>query len=201
MSDCSTEDGHDHVFKLLLIGDSSVGKSCLLSRFTRGEFRLDPKPTTTNNIAARHVYVDSNIIEAQIVDIAGNHKYRDFTTDVQMQETVGALIVYDFTRHSTFEDVERWYIELQIANDEIEIILIGNKSDLVKNSVTSFTGVGKTFADKVSLSFIETSAKNNINVEKAFAELVTRIFKKVIEDDAIDAAGAPVVSPAISSEG
>ncbi|PWA83383.1 small GTPase superfamily [Artemisia annua] len=179
MAGCRFEDGHDHLYKLLLIGDSCVGKSSLLSRFTRGEFRPDHNPTTTNNVVARDVYVDGKIIKAQIVDIAGNHKYRDFSTDVHMQNAVGALIVYDVTRHSTFEDVERWYRELKIANGEIEVTLIGNKTDLVKDSVTIYAKARRSYAERVSVSLTETSAKNGINVEKVFAELISRIFRKV----------------------
>ncbi|GJZ10661.1 putative ubiquitinyl hydrolase 1 [Tanacetum coccineum] len=179
MAGCSVEDGHDHLYKLLLIGDSCVGKSSLLSRFTRGEFRPDHNPTTTNNLVARDVYVDGKIIKVQTVDIACNHKYRDFSTDIQMQNVVGALIVYDVTRWSTFEDVERWYTELKIANGEIEVTLVLNKTDLVKESVTSYSEAGKSFAERVLVSLIETSAKDGRNVERAFAELITRIFRKV----------------------
>ncbi|PWA62451.1 TRAF-like family protein [Artemisia annua] len=187
MAGCRFEDGHDHLYKLLLIGDSCVGKSSLLSRFTRGEFRTDHNPTTTNNVVARDVYVDGKIVKAQIVDIAGNHKYRDFSTDVQMQNVVGALIVYDVTRCSTFEDVERWFRDLKISNGEIEVTLIGNKTDLVKDSVTTYAEAGKSFAERVSVSLTETSAKEGINVEKVFAELITRIFRKVIKNDTMGA--------------
>ncbi|GJY66883.1 putative ubiquitinyl hydrolase 1 [Tanacetum coccineum] len=179
MAGCNVEDGHDHLYKLLLIGDSCVGKSSLLSRFARGEFRPDYNSTTTNNVVARDVYVDGKIIKAQIVDIAGNHKYRDFSTDVQMQNVVGALIVYDVSRCSTFEDVERWYRDLKIANGEIEVTLVLNKTDLVKDSVTSYSEAGKSFAERVLVGLIETSAKDGRNVEKAFAELIGRIFRKI----------------------
>lgn len=172
MNSSSAEDGHDHLVKLLVIGDSGVGKSSLLSRFTRGKFRLEPNPTTTNNIVVRHVYVDGNVVKARIVDIAGIHRYRAFNDDIQAQNANGALIVYDLTRYSTFKDVEKWYKELQIANVEIEIMLIANKTDLMEDSVTTFIEVGKSFAERDSLSFNETSAKDDRNVEKAFAEVL-----------------------------
>ncbi|KAL7585240.1 hypothetical protein Lser_V15G46162 [Lactuca serriola] len=195
---CSAHDGHDHLVKLLLIGDSGVGKSSLVSRFTRGKFRPDPKPTSTNNIVARHVCVDGKVFKVQIVDIPGNSSYSDISTEVL--STNGALIVYDVTSLSTFENAEKWYKELQIANGEIEVMLIGNKSDhLVNDFVTTCTDAGKELAERESLVFIETSAKDNKNVEKAFVEVVTLIFEKLIENDTMDAINAHAF-PEISSE-
>lgn len=200
MTGCSAHDGHDHLVKLLLIGDSGVGKSSLVSRFTRGKFRPDPKPTSTNNIVARHVCVDGKVFKVQIVDIPGiNSSYSDISTEVL--STNGALIVYDVMSLSTFENAEKWYKELQIANGEIEVMLIGNKSDLVNDFVsTTCTDAGKELAERESLGFIETSAKDNKNVEKAFVEVVTLIFEKLIENDTMDAINAHAF-PEMSSEG
>lgn len=181
---------------MLLVGDSGVGKSSLVSRFTRGKFKPDPKPTSTNIIAARHVYVDGKVIKARIVDVAGYSSYSDISRE--LPSTNGALIVYDVTSHSTFTNAEKWYRELRIAHDQIEMMLIGNKSDLINDSVTTTAIAGKAFAQRESLGFIETSAKDYRNVEKAFVQVVTRIFQKLFKNDIRDAINALV--PAISSE-
>ena len=118
------------VLTVVLIGDSGVGKSNLLSRFTRNEFNLDSKSTIGVEFATRSIQVDSKTIKAQIWDTAGQERYRAITS-AYYRGAVGALLVYDISKHQTYENVTRWLKELRDhADTNIVIMLVGNKSDL-----------------------------------------------------------------------
>ncbi|ONK68282.1 uncharacterized protein A4U43_C05F9630 [Asparagus officinalis] len=192
MGSYKAEDDYDYLFKVVLIGDSGVGKSNLLSRFTRNEFSLESKSTIGVEFATRSLNVDGKVIKAQIWDTAGQERYRAITS-AYYRGAVGALLVYDVTRHATFENVERWLKELRNHTDpNIVVMLIGNKSDL-RHLIAVSTEDGKSFAESESLYFMETSALESTNVENAFAEILTQIYrvvnKKAIEanDDAASA--------------
>ncbi|NXW17928.1 RB11B protein, partial [Circaetus pectoralis] len=115
---------------VVLIGDSGVGKSNLLSRFTRNEFNLESKSTIGVEFATRSIQVDGKTIKAQIWDTAGQERYRAITS-AYYRGAVGALLVYDIAKHLTYENVERWLKELRDhADNNIVIMLVGNKSDL-----------------------------------------------------------------------
>lgn len=115
---------------MVLIGDSGVGKSNLLSRFTRNEFNIDSKSTIGVEFATRSIQVDSKTIKAQIWDTAGQERYRAITS-AYYRGAVGALLVYDISKHNTYENVTRWLKELRDhADSNIVIMLVGNKSDL-----------------------------------------------------------------------
>ncbi|XP_008584176.1 PREDICTED: ras-related protein Rab-11A isoform X2 [Galeopterus variegatus] len=124
------DDEYDYLFKVVLIGDSGVGKSNLLSRFTRNEFNLESKSTIGVEFATRSIQVDGKTIKAQIWDTAGQERYRAITS-AYYRGAVGALLVYDIAKHLTYENVERWLKELRDhADSNIVIMLVGNKSDL-----------------------------------------------------------------------
>ncbi|CAI0437665.1 unnamed protein product [Linum tenue] len=114
------DEEYDYLFKIVLIGDSGVGKSNLLSRFTRNEFCLESKSTIGVEFATRTLQVEGRVVKAQIWDTAG-----------QERGALGALLVYDVTKPITFENVSRWLKELRDhADANIVIMLIGNKTDL-----------------------------------------------------------------------
>jgi len=169
------EDEYDYLFKVVLIGDSGVGKSNLLSRFTRNEFNLESKSTIGVEFATRSIQVDKKTIKAQIWDTAGQERYRAITS-AYYRGAVGALLVYDISKHGTYENVERWLKELRDhADTNIIISLVGNKSDLRHlRSVPS--DEAKAFAEKNGVSFIETSALDSTNVEQAFHTILTEIY-------------------------
>lgn len=157
---------------VVLIGDSGVGKSNLLSRFTRNEFNLDSKSTIGVEFATRSIQVDSKTIKAQIWDTAGQERYRAITS-AYYRGAVGALLVYDISKHQTYENVTRWLKELRDhADSNIVIMLVGNKSDL-KHLRAVPTEEAKQFASENNLSFIETSALDASNVEMAFQNILT----------------------------
>ncbi|KAF9791712.1 hypothetical protein SFRURICE_020111 [Spodoptera frugiperda] len=166
------EDEYDYLFKVVLIGDSGVGKSSLLSRFTRNEFNLESKSTIGVEFATRSIEVDGKTIKAQIWDTAGQERYRAITS-AYYRGAVGALLVYDIAKHLSYENVERWLRELRDhADQNILIMLVGNKSDL-RHLRSIPTEEAKAFAERNGLSFIETSALDSTNVEPAFQNILT----------------------------
>ncbi|KAL9642986.1 hypothetical protein ABK040_010678 [Willaertia magna] len=170
------DDEYDYLFKIVLIGDSGVGKSNLLSRFTRNEFNLESKSTIGVEFATRTIQTDGKTIKAQIWDTAGQERYRAITS-AYYRGAVGALLVYDIAKRATFENVERWLKELRDhAVPNIVVMLVGNKSDL-RHLRAVTTEEAKAFAEKNSLSFIETSALDSTNVELAFLTILKEIYK------------------------
>jgi len=172
------DDEYDYLFKVVLIGDSGVGKSNLLSRFTRNEFNLESKSTIGVEFATRSIQVDGKTIKAQIWDTAGQERYRAITS-AYYRGAVGALLVYDIAKHLTYENVDRWLRELRDhADANIVIMLVGNKSDL-RHLRAVPTEEAKGFAEDNQLSFIETSALDSTNVETAFHNILTEIYRIV----------------------
>nr|XP_051691459.1 ras-related protein Rab-11B isoform X1 [Oryctolagus cuniculus] len=172
---------------VVLIGDSGVGKSNLLSRFTRNEFNLESKSTIGVEFATRSIQVDGKTIKAQIWDTAGQERYRAITS-AYYRGAVGALLVYDIAKHLTYENVERWLKELRDhADSNIVIMLVGNKSDL-RHLRAVPTDEARAFAEKNNLSFIETSALDSTNVEEAFKNILTEIYRIVSQKQIADRA-------------
>jgi len=189
----SREDEYDFLFKVVLIGDSGVGKSNLLSRFTRNEFSMESKSTIGVEFATRSIAVDSKTIKAQIWDTAGQERYRAITS-AYYRGAVGALLVYDISKHITYENVVSWLKELRDhADSNIVIMLVGNKSDL-RHLRAVPTEEAKAFAAENGLSFIETSALDASNVELAFQNILTEIYR-IVSSKALDQQGDPSARP------
>jgi len=185
-----SESNYDYLFKVVLIGDSGVGKSNLLSRFTRNEFNIDSKSTIGVEFATRSVKVDDKVVKAQIWDTAGQERYRAITS-AYYRGAVGALLVYDISKHPTFVDVTRWLKELRDhADSSIVIMLVGNKSDL-KHLRAVGTDEAKGFAEENVLLFIETSAMDASNVETAFQQILTDIYR-IVSSKALESTAEPI---------
>ncbi|CAN8065138.1 unnamed protein product [Agarophyton chilense] len=168
------EDEYDYLFKIVLIGDSGVGKSNLLLRFTRNEVDLNSKTTIGVEFATRSVPIQGKIIKAQIWDTAGQERYRAITS-AYYRGAVGALLVYDITKKNTFESVARWLKELKDhADSKIVVMLVGNKCDL-KNERQVSVEDGTEAAAKFGLSFLETSALDATNVDESFKQVLEQI--------------------------
>jgi Ras-related protein Rab-11A len=173
------DEAYHFLFKLVLIGDSGVGKSNLLSRFTRGTFDLDNKSTIGVEFATKSIKIDNKVVvKAQIWDTAGQERYRAITS-AYYRGAVGALLVFDISKHETFKNCERWLSELRDhADQNIVIMLVGNKTDL-RHLRTVSTEEATEFAEKHNLAFIETSALDATGVDTAFQQLLTEIYKIV----------------------
>lgn len=176
------------VCAVVVIGDSGVGKSNLLSRFTRNEFNLESKSTIGVEFATRSVNIEGKTIKAQIWDTAGQERYRAITS-AYYRGAVGALVVYDITKDTSFENVEKWLAELrENATADITMMLVGNKTDLANMRAVS-TETGKAYAEKNGVSFIEASALTASNVEAAFLQILSEIYhKKASKEQAANAA-------------
>ncbi|PSS02913.1 Ras-related protein like [Actinidia chinensis var. chinensis] len=184
------DEEYDYLFKVVLIGDSGVGKSNLLSRFTRNEFCLESKSTIGVEFATRTLQVEGRTVKAQIWDTAGQERYRAITS-AYYRGALGALLVYDVTKPTTFENVSRWLKELRDhADSNIVIMLIGNKTDL-KHLRAVATEDAQGFAETEGLSFIETSALEAINVEKAFQMILSEIYRIISKKSLASEDSAP----------
>ncbi|KAG2129878.1 GTPase [Suillus bovinus] len=184
---------YDFLFKVVLIGDSGVGKSNILSRFTRNEFNLESKSTIGVEFATRSITVDGKTVKAQIWDTAGQERYRAITS-AYYRGAVGALLVYDIAKHATYVDVTRWLKELRDhADSNIVIMLVGNKSDL-KHLRAVPTEEAKSFAAENELSFIETSALDASNVESAFQTILSDIHR-IVSSKSLEQSADPIKGP------
>lgn len=185
---------YDYLFKIVLIGDSGVGKSNILSRFTRNEFCLESKSTIGVEFATRTLQVEGKTVKAQIWDTAGQERYRAITS-AYYRGAVGALMVYDITKKQTFENVQRWLRELRDhADSNIVIMLVGNKSDL--NHLRAVPeSEAQEMAEKDGLTFLETSALEANNVEKAFQTILLDIYQ-IVRKKALAAQEAAASVPA-----
>ncbi|KAL6520487.1 Ras-related protein RABA5a [Orobanche hederae] len=165
----------DYLFKIVMIGDSAVGKSNLLSRFARDEFYPNSKSTIGVEFQTQKMEISGKEVKAQIWDTAGQERFRAVTS-AYYRGAVGALVVYDISRRRTFESVGRWLNELHTHSDmNVVTILVGNKSDL-RDAREVTTGEGKALAETQGLFFIETSALDSSNVVVAFQTVVKEIF-------------------------
>ncbi|KAL9275623.1 Ras-related protein [Drosera capensis] len=168
----------DYVFKVVLIGDSAVGKSQLLARFARNEFSVDSKATIGVEFQTKTIVIDKKTVKAQIWDTAGQERYRAVTS-AYYRGAVGAMLVYDMTKRQSFDHMARWLEELRgHADKNIVIILIGNKCDLASLRAVPVEDA-KEFAERESLFFMETSALDTTNVESAFFTVLTEIYRTV----------------------
>ncbi|XP_072975330.1 ras-related protein Rab11C-like [Typha angustifolia] len=187
---------YDYLFKIVLIGDSGVGKSNILSRFTRNEFCLESKSTIGVEFATRTLQIESKTIKAQIWDTAGQERYRAITS-AYYRGAVGALLVYDITKKQTFDNILRWLRELRDhADANIVIMMVGNKSDL--NHLRSVSeDDAQVLAEKEGLSFLETSALEAFNIEKAFQTILSEIYHIVSKKAFATQEAARTISPPI----
>lgn len=169
-------DHYDYLYKIVLIGDSGVGKSSLLSRFTRNEFDLESKSTIGVEFATRSITVDGKVIKAQVWDTAGQERYRAITS-AYYRGAVGAILVYDLSKQKTFENVARWLLEVrEHAESSIVTMLVGNKCDL-RHLRAVPTDEAKKYASESGLSFIEASALESTNVEEAFTQTIKEVHE------------------------
>ncbi|KAJ6571176.1 ras family-domain-containing protein [Mycena capillaripes] len=184
---------YDYLFKVVLIGDSGVGKSNLVSRFTHNEFHLESKSTIGVEFAARSIDVDGRTVKAQIWDTAGQERYRAITS-AYYRGAAGALLVYDIAKHATYVNATRWLKELRDhADSNIVIMLVGNKSDL-KHLRAVPTDEAKAFATENGLSFMETSALDASNVDGAFQTILTDICC-IVSNNSLEESNNPVDTP------
>ena len=158
---------YDYLFKLLIIGDSGVGKSCLLLRFSDDIFTDSFISTIGVDFKIKTVEIDGVKIKLQIWDTAGQERFRTITSSYY-RGAHGIIVVYDVTDHKSFDNITKWLKEIDtFAGPTVQKLLVGNKCDLVNERNVSVEE-GKALAEGLKVPFVETSAKNSTNVEQAF---------------------------------
>jgi len=169
------------LIKLLLIGDSGVGKSCLLPRFSEDSFAPSFITTIGIDYKIRTIELDGKKIKLQIWDTAGQERFRTITT-AYYRSAMGVLLVYDVTDDKSFANIKNWIRNIeQHASENINKVLIGNKCDLVDKRIID-TARGKSLADEFKIPFYETSAKNSTNVDEAFISLARDVKKRLLDN-------------------
>ncbi|MEJ1273533.1 RAB1B member RAS oncogene family [Cricetulus griseus] len=169
---------YDYLFKLLLIGDSGVGKSCLLLRFADDTYTESYISTIGVDFKIRTIELDGKTIKLQIWDTAGQERFRTITSSYY-RGAHGIIVVYDVTDQESYANVKQWLQEIdRYASENVNKLLVGNKSDLTTKKVVDNT-TAKEFADSLGVPFLETSAKNATNVEQAFMTMAAEIKKRM----------------------
>ncbi|CAM8910429.1 hypothetical protein QQ045_033137 [Rhodiola kirilowii] len=201
---------YDYLIKLLLIGDSGVGKSCLLLRFSDDSFTTSFITTIGIDFKIRTVELDGKRIKLQIWDTAGQERFRTITT-AYYRGAMGILLVYDVTDESSFNNIKNWIRNIeQHASDNVNKILVGNKADMDESKRAVPTAKGQALADEYGIKFFETSAKTNMNVEQVFFSIARDIKERLSETDSKaepptikiskpDAASGSAATPATSA--
>ncbi|CAL8090155.1 unnamed protein product [Orchesella dallaii] len=169
---------YDYLFKLLLIGDSGVGKSCLLLRFSDDTYTDSYISTIGVDFKIRTIELDGKTIKLQIWDTAGQERFRTITSSYY-RGAHGIIVVYDCTDLESFNNVKQWLEEIdRYACENVNKLLVGNKCDLTSKKVVNYQNA-KEFADSLGIPFLETSAKNATNVEQAFMTMASEIKARV----------------------
>lgn len=168
------EQAYDYLFKLLLIGDSGVGKSSLLLRFSDDTYETNFNSTIGVDFKIKTVDLDDKVVKLQIWDTAGQERFRTLTSSYY-RGAHGVIIVYDVTDTESFDNVKKWLQDIdKNASEGVQKLLVGNKCDLASKKAVDFA-MAKELADEMSMPFLEASAKNSRNVEAAFMAMTSAI--------------------------
>jgi len=167
----------DYLFKIIVLGDCAVGKSNILSKYSKNIFNKSSKSTIGVELITKFFRYENKIIKVNIWDTAGQERYTSMIT-TYYKGAKGALLVYDITRKITFDNIDNWLKELiSINSNKISICLIGNKNDLsLLRQVSQKDAQIK--ANKYGIKFYETSALDSSNIKNAFEELIKDIYIK-----------------------
>ena len=168
----------DYIFKIVLIGDTSVGKSCLLTRFADDQFTDNYVTTIGVDFRFKTMIVMDKIIKVQVWDTAGEERYRSIT-NAYYRGAEGILIVFDLTNEESFKSIQNWINEVTVfTGKDVIIICLGNKSDL-KSEISKNTI--DEFKKKTNLEIFNVSAKTGEGVEEAFKHIIELLIKKKME--------------------
>ncbi|XP_065192618.1 ras-related protein Rab-8B-like [Sycon ciliatum] len=169
---------YDFLFKLLLIGDSGVGKTCILFRFSEDAFNSTFISTIGIDFKIRTIELDGKKIKLQIWDTAGQERFRTITT-AYYRGAMGIMLVYDITNDKSFDNIKNWIRNIEEhASADVERMILGNKCDMDEKRTVSKER-GEQLAVEYGVKFMETSAKASINVEESFIMLARDIKTKM----------------------
>ncbi|KAI3386953.1 hypothetical protein SNEBB_004138 [Seison nebaliae] len=177
----AADQNFDYMFKQLIIGNSSVGKTSFLFRYADDSFTSTFVSTVGIDFKVKTVFRQDKRVKLQIWDTAGQERYRTITT-AYYRGAMGFILMYDITNEESFNAVQDWCTQIKMYSwDNAQVVLVGNKCDLEDERVIT-TERGKRLADQLGLEFFEASAKENINVKEVFERLVDIICEKVKEN-------------------
>lgn len=169
---------YNYLMKFILIGNSGVGKSCMLFQFIEDKFKNGIEPTIGIEFGTKIMDIKEKIVRLQIWDSAGQENYRSITRSYY-RNTICAFLVYDTSSRKSFEDIKIWLEEAKTyGNKSMYFVLIGNKCDLRESREVPLVD-GEIFAKENQMIFFETSAKENVNVFKAFESVVECIVADI----------------------
>jgi small GTP-binding protein len=184
-------------FKLVLLGDASVGKSCLVVRFAKGEFYEYQEPTIGAAFMTQTVSLGSEVVKFEIWDTAGQERYKSLAP-MYYRGAAAAVIVYDITSRESFDAAKSWVAELQ-STDTL-IALAGNKSDLDSSRVVE-RETAQAYAEEMNILFMETSARSGQNVNELFHDIAVKLPKQSKEEESRNGFQVGGKAPVGGSEG
>lgn len=167
---------YDHLFKVLMVGDSGVGKSCILLRFVDQQYNETYISTIGVDFRIKTLEIAGKKVKLQIWDTAGQERFRTITSSYY-RGAHGVMVVYDSTSEQSFYNVKQWLHEIsRYAGDNVEKLLVGNKCDQTNRKQVNYT-TGKQLADEMSMNFMETSAKTGSNINELFVNFANQLLK------------------------
>jgi len=176
----AADQNFDYMFKLLIIGNSSVGKTSFLFRYADDSFTSAFVSTVGIDFKVKTVFRHDKRVKLQIWDTAGQERYRTITT-AYYRGAMGFILMYDITNEESFNAVQDWCTQIKMYSwDNAQVVLVGNKCDLEQDRAVTQER-GQRLADQLGLEFFETSAKENVNVKAVFERLVDIILEKMSE--------------------
>mmetsp|Transcript_4782 Transcript_4782/g.17179 ORF Transcript_4782/g.17179 Transcript_4782/m.17179 type:complete len:204 (-) Transcript_4782:1707-2318(-) len=180
------------VFKLLLIGDSGVGKSCLLLRFADNAYNESHVSTIGMDFKIKTIVLGEKTVKLQIWDTAGQERFRTITSSYYRGAS-GIIVVYSITDRESFENVKKWLSDIdRFAAPDVNKLLVGNKSDLASARQVE-EAEGRELAKSLGIPFIETSAKSAHGVEQAFMTMAKDITGRMAAQPAVSGPAQPTV--------
>jgi Ras-related protein Rab-11A len=175
------EESYEMMFKVVIVGDSFVGKTNIMSKYLKNEFHEDTKATVGVEFGSKQFKIEGHNIRAQIWDTAGQERYKSITS-AYYKGAKGAFVVYDITRKESFDSIDKWINDLYSSADKkLTIVVIGNKNDLEDQRIIT-KEQGQEKANKLNIAFMETSALTGNNLDKAFEMMMNEVYKKCHEE-------------------
>ncbi|TGZ68191.1 hypothetical protein CRM22_004400 [Opisthorchis felineus] len=171
----------DYMFKILIIGNSSVGKTSFLFRYADDSFTSAFVSTVGIDFKVKTIFRQDKRVKLQIWDTAGQERYRTITT-AYYRGAMGFILMYDITNEESFNAVQDWVTQIKTYSwDNAQVVLVGNKCDLADERAVSVDW-GRRLAQQLGLEFFEASAKEDVNVRNVFERLVDLIFDKMADN-------------------
>ena len=168
----------DYKLKLVVVGDSGVGKTNLIKRFANNSFNSNSKATVGVEFLSKTFKINNQIFKIEIWDTAGQERYKSITA-AYYKGAKGALVVYDITSKISFENIDKWMLEIkEKSSKDLKLMIIGNKCDLKDGRQVSNEEAMKK-AEDTGIALMETSALDSTNVKEAFHDLLKEMYKEI----------------------